>query len=202
MIAPQRSSAEMAAELDDLRRRMQRRIEAGTAYGERSSTAMAACAAAMAERFWAGATLLVIGTGAGVTDAQHNAVEYVHPVLPGCRALPALALVPGRDEKGAPAWDPAIETLGRRQDILLVFAHPHDAAARSALRTGHRHGLLTVAVTSGAEAAAMDVDHLLATGEADELVAQELQLATYHVLWELVHIILNHRGSGGAEVRR
>ena len=46
----------------------------------------------MAERFFAGGTLFVFGSGPHATDAQHNSVEFVHPVLPGCRALPALSL--------------------------------------------------------------------------------------------------------------
>ena len=59
---------------------------------ERYAHAIAACAAVMADRFFAGATLLVFGSGPHATDAQHNSVEFVHPVLPGCRALPALSL--------------------------------------------------------------------------------------------------------------
>src|ERR1700704_2865846 len=47
---------------------------------------------AMARRFHAGGRLLAFGNGAGATDAQHVAVEFVHPVIVGKRALPALAL--------------------------------------------------------------------------------------------------------------
>jgi hypothetical protein len=32
----------------------------------------------------------------------------------------------------------------------------------------------------------------------DRESAHELHLATYHMLWELVHIVLNHRGIGDA----
>jgi hypothetical protein len=47
----------------------------------------------MAERFRRGGRLLVFGNGAGTTDAQPVAVEFVHPVIVGKPALPALSLV-------------------------------------------------------------------------------------------------------------
>ncbi len=50
----------------------------------------------MAERFARGGRLLACGTSpADVSDARHVAVEFVHPVIVGKRALPALALPPG-----------------------------------------------------------------------------------------------------------
>src|SRR6266508_478236 len=47
---------------------------------------------AMARRFHQGGRLLAFGNGACATDAQHVSVEFVHPVIVGKRALPALAL--------------------------------------------------------------------------------------------------------------
>ncbi|MGB9376190.1 MAG: SIS domain-containing protein, partial [Mycobacteriales bacterium] len=47
----------------------------------------------MAGRFLTGGKLLVFGNGGPATDAQHIAVEFVHPVIVGKRALPALSLV-------------------------------------------------------------------------------------------------------------
>src|ERR671936_2974635 len=46
----------------------------------------------MARRFQRGGRLLVFGEGAQATDAQHGSVEFVHPVIVGKRALPAVAL--------------------------------------------------------------------------------------------------------------
>src|SRR5258708_12490139 len=46
---------------------------------------------AMARRFHAGGRLLAFGNGAGATDAQHVAVEFVHPGIVGKPALPAPA---------------------------------------------------------------------------------------------------------------
>jgi D-sedoheptulose 7-phosphate isomerase len=47
----------------------------------------------MAVRFHRSGTLLAFGNGGASTDAQHVSVEFVHPVIVGRRALPALSLV-------------------------------------------------------------------------------------------------------------
>src|SRR6187200_163341 len=44
----------------------------------------------MSERFLKGGRLLAFGRGPYATDAQHVSVEFVHPVIVGKRALPAL----------------------------------------------------------------------------------------------------------------
>ncbi|MEU4541367.1 hypothetical protein AB0G15_41700 [Streptosporangium sp. NPDC023825] len=67
-----------------------------------------ACAArAMAAGFRLGGKLIVFG-GTG-TDAAHIAVEFMHPVIVGKRALPAVAL-----SNGAPAAGRADDEAGRR----------------------------------------------------------------------------------------
>lgn len=179
------------------------RCAAGEAYFSRVAGELASCAAAMAERFFAGATLLVFGSGAGSTDAEHNSVEYVHPVLPGCRALSALSLsndistvtgiLAGPDPDDVHAHQ--LRVLGRPVDITLAFigAGPDRAAVRG-LRAAVEAQMLTVALSAGTRAPDIEVDHLFNVEAADPLVAQEMHLATYHMLWELTHIVLNHRG--------
>src|ERR671936_1971900 len=46
----------------------------------------------MAVRFHGGGKLIVFGNGGPATDAQHVSVEFVHPVIVGKRALPAVSL--------------------------------------------------------------------------------------------------------------
>ena len=69
-----------------------RRREAGLALVE-CADAISSAGAAMAARFSEGGKLIAFGNGAGSTDAQHVAVKFVHPVIVGKRALPALALI-------------------------------------------------------------------------------------------------------------
>ena len=50
----------------------------------------------MSDRFLRGGRLLAFGRGPYATDAQHVSVEFVHPVIVGKRALPALDLARSR----------------------------------------------------------------------------------------------------------
>src|SRR5579884_2099697 len=82
---------------------------------------------AMARRFHQGGRLLAFGNGAWATDAQHISVEFVHPVIVGKRALPALALtndsatisggLPG--DGTTTAFAHLLKVLGRPQDIAM-----------------------------------------------------------------------------------
>ena len=180
---------------------------AGEAYFGRAAHDIAACAAAMADRFFAGATLLVFGSGPHATDAQHNAVEFVHPVLPGCRALPAVSLtndmatVTGilQGDAAADVYAHQLRVLGRTGDIALAFAHaPVHASVDRGLAAGTAAGMMTVALTSGETAHPELADFVFHVHGDDRSGAHELHLATYHMLWELVHIVLNHRGIGEA----
>jgi D-sedoheptulose 7-phosphate isomerase len=178
----------------------------GEAYFERNAYAIASCAATMADRFFAGATLLVFGSGPHATDAQHNSVEFVHPVLPGCRALPALSLandiptVTGmlQGDAAVDVYAHQLRVLGRPGDIGLAFAHApvHPSISRG-LEAGAAAGMLTIALTSSeSEDVPERVDYAFHVPGSSPSEAHELHLATYHMLWELVHIVLNHRGIG------
>ncbi|HEY6377944.1 MAG TPA: SIS domain-containing protein [Candidatus Dormibacteraeota bacterium] len=186
-----------------LRAMVERRLAAGERYFTTNARLIADCAAAMADRFFSGATLFVLGSGARASDAQHNSVEFVHPVLPGCRALPALSLsndvstVTGILSQGDPAdvYSHQLRALARAGDIVLAFTGvPVAPELMRALQTSRDLGLLTVVLADGGTSPGVDADRILWVDDADPLVAQELHLATYHMLWELIHIVLNHRG--------
>jgi D-sedoheptulose 7-phosphate isomerase len=75
--------------------------------------AVAAACHAMAVRFHQGGKLVVFGTGGASTDAQHVAVEFVHPVIVGKRALPAISLT----------TDVATVTgIAERDGVAAIFA--------------------------------------------------------------------------------
>ena len=196
-----------ATDLEFVEARVAERVRRSEDFFTANAGGIAACASAMADRFLAGATLLVFGDGPHATDAQHNSVEYVHPVLP-VRALPALALsndiatVTGimHSEAAVDVYAHQVRVLGRADDIALAFAHEplHESVLR-ALREAGSRGMLTVALTSGPEPTPPDLaDHQFHAHDPDLLMAHELHLATYHMLWELAHIVLNHRGIGHA----
>ena len=62
------------------------------AFFAREAPRLAAACREMSERFLRGGRLLAFGRGPYATDAQHVSVEFVHPVIVGKRALPALDL--------------------------------------------------------------------------------------------------------------
>jgi len=157
----------------------------------------------MAARFTSGGRLLVFGNGAGATDAQHVAVEFVHPVIVGKRALPALALVGdaatllgvaarvGLDD----VFSHQVQVLARPGDIALGLSpdgactdvHRGLAAARAA-------GLLTVALAGGdGGPLARDgvADHCIVVDSTDPQVVKEGHVTAYHLLWELVHVFFD-----------
>src|SRR5947199_3883709 len=110
----------------------------------------------MARRFHQGGRLLAFGNGAWATDAQHVSVEFVHPVIVGKRALPALALTnDSATLSGLMAGGAAdmpfvrqIKVLARAQDIAMGFsADGNDTNVVAALNVGRQLGLLTLGLT-------------------------------------------------------
>jgi D-sedoheptulose 7-phosphate isomerase len=174
--------------------------------------AVATACHAMAERFHQGGKLVAFGTGGSSTDAQHVAVEFVHPVIVGKRALPAISL----------ATDVATVTgVAAREGMAGVFAHqvrylaePADIAlgisadgncpsVLAGLAAAKAGGLLTVALAGGdggAIGSSDAVDHLIVARSADPRIVKETQVTAYHVLWELVHVFFEQPGLLGPGV--
>ena len=139
----------------------------------------------MAERFARGGRLVAFGRSpAARSDARHVAVEFVHPVIVGKRALPALGLA---GEGGSLATQ--VQLLTRPDDIAMGFGAGDDGGeAAAAIAAARERGCLTIAFApAGAE-----WEFVPPTTDGD--VAQELVETLYHVLWELVHVFFEHRG--------
>lgn len=155
----------------------------------------------MARRFRRGGRLLVFGGAGSASDVFHVSVEFVHPVIVGKRALPALAL-----EGDLSAH---LRLLARESDIAMgIRVGEDDGRVRDGLRQARRKGMLTIALVgeggeTPAAAASGDeggagpgrrVDHLFAVSDPDPTVVQEVHETLYHVLWELVHVFFEHEG--------
>jgi D-sedoheptulose 7-phosphate isomerase len=187
-----RSRAEPGAAFvsgDAGRRHVDRVVRVSDTFFRESADRVSLACWDMAKRFHRGGRLLAFGAGARETDAYHVAVEFVHPVLVGRRALPALALEgnPGR----------ALALLGRPRDIALAFwEEDADGPVVEGLRRAGELGMLTVGLTGvrGESLAPAGVDHLFAVPDRDSTVVQEVHETLYHVLWELVHVFLDRKG--------
>ena len=137
----------------------------------------------MAKRFGGGGRLYALGSGLAAADAQHVSVEFVHPVIVGKRALPATALA-------GPGFERQIQVLAGPGDMALgIDAGGQDLDVRAGLEAAGSLGLLTVALVGG-QARGCHADHVLPVASDDPLVVRELQVTTYHILWELVHVFL------------
>jgi D-sedoheptulose 7-phosphate isomerase len=145
----------------------------------------------MAHRFHRGGRLVVFGEGGSSADAAHVVVEFVHPVIVGKRALPAFALT-------GPALADQLELLAEPEDIALgISAEGSGDEVADALTSARRAGLLTVALLGGdggRVARERSAEHLLLVRSTDPLVVKEVQVTTYHVLWELVHVFAERPG--------
>ena len=160
---------------------------------------------AMARRFHQGGRLLAFGNGAGATDAQHVSVEFVHPVIVGKRALPALALtndsatlsglMAGGD--AAMPFVRQLQVLARPQDIAMGFSLDGNCTnVVAALKLAREKGLLTLGLTggNGGQMQQTELDFCFIVRSQDVMVIQETHETLYHVLWELVHIFFEHEG--------
>jgi D-sedoheptulose 7-phosphate isomerase len=172
-----------AAEL--LARGLAARREAGSRLYEAEAARIAELCHAVAERCARGGRLLACACSpAGASDARHVAVEFVHPVIVGKRALPALALI---GDHGQLARDVAL--LAREQDVVLAFGEAGDASElAAALAAAQARGCLTVAF------AALAADWKIEPPSADPFIRQELVETVYHIVWELSHVFFEHRG--------
>ena len=158
-----------------------------SAFLEHEKDRIALACHAMARSFSRGGALVAFGTGPAATDAAHVAVEFMHPVIVGKRALPAIA--PTSDPTGAST----LARLAGADDIALAIAPgPADRAVTRFLADARERGLLTIALTAGGEPPPADFSFVV--GHDDERLAQEVQETLYHVLWELVHVFFEHPG--------
>jgi D-sedoheptulose 7-phosphate isomerase len=167
---------------------------------------------AMADRFGRGGKLIAFGAGAQAADAQHVSVEFVHPVIVGKRALPALSLtsdvttltgIAGR-EGPTEIFAHQMRLLADPADIALgISLDGHCPEVVRGLETAHRLGLLTVALVGGGGGELVRsrfVQHVLAIGSADPLLVKEAHVTTCHILWELVHVFLEYADVCGSAV--
>ena len=152
-------------------------------FFEREADRLARACEQMARRFLAGGRLLAFGSGPYATDAQHVSVEFVHPVIVGKRALPALDL--------SPAFRDFLPAIARGDDILMGFGPPEgDPAVAAAIRRIRTSGVQVFALGGG------DGDYVLDPPSPDPFIHQELVELLYHTLWETVHVFFEHRERG------
>jgi D-sedoheptulose 7-phosphate isomerase len=175
-------AADPARRLDAL---LEQRTEANRTFFTAEAERLARLCHVMAERFARGGRLIAFGRSpAARSDARHVAVEFVHPVIVGKRALPAIGLAGEGGDLAA-----QVDLVARAEDIAIAFGADEDGGeAARALALARARGCVTIAFSpAGAEwEFEPPID--------DRYIRQELAETLYHVLWELVHVFFDHRG--------
>ena len=148
---------------------------------------LAATSFTLAKRFAAGATMWSIAPS-WEPHALHIAVEVVHPVIMGKRALPAVALT-------GPDLVDLVRVSVRPGDIVVAVSGADNAEVRSVMRRSPAWGATTIWIGSGERPTAGMADHVLWLDDPDPRVpATGGFVLFYHLLWELTHVCFEHSG--------
>ncbi len=120
--------------------------------------------------------------------AHHIAVEFVHPVVVGKRALPAVALT-GPDVLGQ------VRVSARAGDVVIAVAGAGEHDVRAVMRRAAAWGVTTIWIGNGDRAVYGAADHVLWLDDPDPaLPATGEFVLLYHLLWELTHVCFEHPG--------
>jgi len=166
-----------------IEQRLLARNELNEFFFSRESLRLAEACREMSERFLRGGRLLAFGHGPYATDAQHVSVEFVHPVIVGKRALPALDL--------SLLFRPWLDALLTADDIVMGFGPPEgDPEVWAALEAARAKQAMTFALPG------LEGSYAAAPPTPDPFMHQELIEILYHTLWETVHVFFEHRQLG------
>lgn len=167
----------------DIEQRLLARNQIFESFFAREANRLAEACREMSDRFLRGGRLLAFGRGPYATDAQHVSVEFVHPVIVGKRALPALDL--------SLLFRPWLDAITTSDDIVMGFGPPEgDPEVWAALASARSRGAMTFALP-GPEGS-----YAVGSHTSDPFMHQELIEILYHTLWETVHVFFEHRELG------
>jgi D-sedoheptulose 7-phosphate isomerase len=171
---------QLATQIED---RLAERNRLFEEFFSREALRLAHACREMSERFLRGGRLLAFGRGPYATDAQHVSVEFVHPVIVGKRALPALDL--------SILFRPWVQTILRPEDIVMGFGPPEgDPMVWATLQEAHARDAMSFALPG------KEGSYTLAPVTEDPFIHQEMIEILYHTLWETVHVFFEHRELG------
>ena len=162
------------------------RTRANHAFFEAEAERLARLCHRMAERFARGGRLIAFGQSPSArSDARHVAVEFVHPVIVGKRALPA-----DRAGRARAAGSPSRSRSWPRP----ATSRSGSARTRTPARPPRRWRSRASAAASRWPSRPPGAEWEFEPPGPDAPVRQELVETLYHVLWELVHVFFDHRG--------
>src|SRR6478672_3057035 len=152
------------------------------------SADIAAAALTLARHFATGATMWCWAPDAA-EHAQHVAVEFVHPVIMGKRALPAVAVTDAETDAAG-----ALRPLVRAGDVVVIVgATAGDDRVIGVLQRAPSWGASTIWIGAGSGPPAGVADHVIWLDGDPSLARHDGRyVLVYHVLWELTHVCFEH----------
>ncbi len=183
-------------------------VEVKSKFFEEHQDTILAASLLLAKAFHRGRKMLVCGNGGSATDAQHVAVEFMHPVIVGRKALPAICLTSDMAMVTAVANDVGFDDIFTRQiialgvegDVLLgISTSGNSENLAHAFATARRMKLSTIGFAGGdggkmAELSASGrLDFCLTVPTSSIHRIQETHVALYHVMWDMVHTFMQHK---------
>jgi D-sedoheptulose 7-phosphate isomerase len=180
-------------------------IEVKARFFEDNKDAILAASLEMAKAFRRGRKLLVCGNGGSATDAQHIAVEFMHPVTVGRKALPAICMnndiamvtAVANDVGFDDVFSRQIIALGQEGDILLgISTSGNSENLLHAFETARRMKLIKIGYAGGNGGKMLEMhergllDFCLTVPTSSIHRIQESHMTLYHIMWDLVHTFL------------
>lgn len=197
-----------AALLESVRQKAADSIETKRRFFAENGQRVIDTARAIATVYQNGGRMLSMGNGGSSCDAAHFAVEFLHPITAGRPALTAIDLAADTAMLTAVGNDVGFEHIfvrqliahGRPEDGLVGFSTSGNSAnLLKAFVRAKEMGLVTIGIAGGdgGQMATSDaIDHCLVVATDSIHRVQEVHVATYHILWDLVHTLLADQRGG------
>jgi D-sedoheptulose 7-phosphate isomerase len=204
------SASENKALLESVRQKSAHSLEEKQRFFSSNAQNLINAAKSIANIYQSGGRLFVMGNGGSSCDAAHFAVEFQHPITAGRPALPALNLcidtamisAVGNDIGMKHVFVRQLEAHAREGDGLVGFSTSGNSENLIAAFQKAKQLKLCSFGFAGGNGGEMQasglLDHCLVV-ETDSIHrVQEVHVACYHILWDLVHTLLaDQRGRLG-----
>lgn len=179
-------------------RKVRQSAEVKLKFFEENAENIERCVTTVAARFREGSHLWVMGNGGSACDAQHVAVEFMHPIIEKRKPLPATALTIdtatitaiGNDTDFSHVYVRQLELMARPGDIALgISTSGASANVNRALKRAREMKLLTIGF-SGRDGGRMRevCDYCFIVKSWSIHRIQETHTVLLHLLWDLVHV--------------
>ena len=185
---------------DAILRKARESSEVMLRFFEENAAPLEHCVRDLAVRFGEGGRLIVFGNGGSACDAQHVAVEFLHPIIEKRKALPAVALTTdtatltaiGNDTDFSRIFVDQLDLLARKNDAVLgISTSGQSANVNRALVRAREMGLYRIGFAGRDGGRMVDLCDCCFTVKSWSIHRiQETHTALLHLLWDQLHVTL------------